>query len=610
MGDSSLSTVQGYYMKRGSIDSTYENQWNNFGLAVPSDKLSYGLFFDTAVYTGSNNLTSQTIKFLGQDYTVSSSTTTKVELAPVGGSVGLKGGESATVGDYTVMMDSIATASGGSADIFLKVCKGDVCSASTGFKSGDSKTLTVGTATVGVTVSSVAYGASAAVLVGTTSLKLEDAQTITNFPNWRANIGKTAGNSGDRIQNMTITYVQPHSSFSGSYQVLQNGQSISAPNNFFVLKNVGYETRDYYRITASTGSNSNFNGGSSSSQQGVTFKVTNPTTGVSAKVWDVGGGTFSDAVAFDLTSGYWRYLNSTSGWQDTGNSIPSIQLTDTTLNLASYNISTNTSVDRNSFTADAAFGSGEAASDRMFEIKDPSLTAAGKRKAFQIIADYSFAGNTYARFNWTTVGSLAGDSNPNYFGYNDAASNTSTNFISLGYGGSSPKTRSAFTSNFGTKVVSIDQTQIVVDVPKSENYIDVVLGREAGAATAGGTLSSKTPIQITSDVAKLDNEISDASKMTTDMVVMGGPAVNKLAADLQKVTYPTHGVDSGIPENAALVKVFQNAFGSGKVAVLIAGWDAPQTDLAVAAIQAGKVTLAEPAVKISGTVAAPSVEKA
>ena len=585
-------STSGYYVQRGNSDSTYEVNYKSYGISVPNDDIVYGLYFETAAPVGTNNLTSQTIKFMGQDYTVSSSSTTKVELAPVGGSVGLKAGESATVGAYTVKVDSIATASGGSADVFITVCKGDVCSASTSFRSGDTKTLTVGSDSVGVTISSVAYGASASVLVGTTAMKLDNGQTLTNFPNWRASVSS----SGNAITALTLTYVQPHSSFTGTYPVLEEGKSVAAPNNFFVLKNMGWEARDYHRLTASTGSNSNFGGGAASTEEGVVFALTSPSSGSAVKVWDVGGGTFSEKIAYDMTNGAWRYLNSTSGWSTAG-STPQIQLTESTLTMAV----------RNRTDMVNAPLAGASGADLVFFIQEPTLTTAAKQNAWFIVADYDYRGNGYARFNLDTGVKIGSGSNADYLLYGTTLTN-STAPLSIAYGGDTPKSRSAFTTNYGSKLVSADQTQIVIDVAKAENYVDILLGREAGTGV-GGSAVSKTPIQITFDVAKLDTEISDASKMTTDMVIMGGPAVNQLAATLLGKTYPAHGESSGIPENAALVQVVQNAFGSGKVAVLVAGWDAAETDLAVAAIQAGKVTLAEPKVKISGSVAAPEVVK-
>jgi hypothetical protein len=337
----------------------------------------------------------------------------------------------------------------------------------------------------------------------------------------------------------------------------------------------------------------------------VTLAITNPATGAAIKVWDTGGGTYSDKVAYDLTNNAWRYLNTTTGWT-TSSSVPQVQLTDLQMTLGVVNA---TCINVTACPQELQW-------DKNFLIKEPALTESGRTKAFQIAVDYNYGSNGYARFAANTTAQLGRGTDANYLIYgsqllsvdNDTIDNV--HVFALAYGGTTPKARTAFTSSYGTKLVSADQTQIVLDVPKAQNYADVLFGREAG--TAGSTVSavSKSPIQITFDVAKLDTEISDASKMTTDMVIMGGPAVNQLAATLLGKTYPTHGADSGIPENAALVKVFQNAFSSGKVAVLIAGWDAPQTDLAVAAIQAGKVTNAVPAVSISGTAAAPSITTA
>jgi hypothetical protein len=593
MNRSSMPTTSGaFYLQRGSSDTTYENAYNNYGLAIPNDNLIYGLYFDTPTYVGANNLTAQTIKFLGQDYTVSSSTTSEIQLAPVGGSVGLKAGGTATVGAYTVTVDSIATASGGTADVFLTVCKGSVCSTSTPFKSGDTKTLNVGSDVVSVTLSGVAYGASAAVLVGTTSLDLKNGQTLDAYPNWRAGIGTTS----NTVNNITLTYVQPHQSFTGAYPVLGMGQSVAVPMNFFELKNLGYESRSSYRLTASTGSNSNYDGGVASNIEGVTFALTDPTTGAAMKVWDVGGGTYSDKIAYDMTNGAWRYLNSSSGWSSASNT-PKVQLTEAVMQMVLRNATD---------MVNAPIG-GTSGADMVFLLQEPPLTAGGKTMAWYFVTDWNTGSNGYAQFN-APSGLVVGTSgNPDYLLYGKTTAND-TSLYSVAYGGGSPKVRSAFASNYGASLVSASQTQVVIDIPKAENYVDVLLGREAGAGTSGSVVS-KTPIQITSDVAKLDTEVNTAA-LTTDVVVMGGPAVNQLAATLLGKTYPAHGADSGIPQNAALVKVFQNAFGAGHVAVLIAGWDAPQTDLAVAAIQAGQVTNAVPAVSISGTVAAPTITAA
>jgi len=83
--------------------------------------------------------------------------------AAVVGETCIKAGESADFNGYTVKVDAIASASGGANDALLTVCKGAVCSASTGFKDGDSKAVTIGSDKVQVDVSRVNFGASVCV---------------------------------------------------------------------------------------------------------------------------------------------------------------------------------------------------------------------------------------------------------------------------------------------------------------------------------------------------------------------------------------------------------------------------------------------------------------
>lgn len=72
----------------------------------------------------------------------------------------LKATESADINGATITADSIATASGGSADAFITTCKGNSCTASTGFKKGNVKALNTGAGWWNVTVVDVAYGSS------------------------------------------------------------------------------------------------------------------------------------------------------------------------------------------------------------------------------------------------------------------------------------------------------------------------------------------------------------------------------------------------------------------------------------------------------------------
>src|SRR3989344_5105573 len=115
-----------YRVERGTTGAgNFEDALQDLGISMPSDNLYYNVTWDTAIFTGANNLTASTIKFLGAEYTVVSSTGTKVELSSSAGAVSIKEGESAEIAGYTVKVDSVAAS--GTARATVIVCKGDSC---------------------------------------------------------------------------------------------------------------------------------------------------------------------------------------------------------------------------------------------------------------------------------------------------------------------------------------------------------------------------------------------------------------------------------------------------------------------------------------------------
>ena len=117
---------------------------------------------------------------------------------------------------------------------------------------------------------------------------------------------------------------------------------------------------------------------------------------------------------------------------------------------------------------------------------------------------------------------------------------------------------------------------------------------------------------ITADVIKLDTEsYIDTVKVNNDVVIVGGPCINKLAAEVLDKTYPACGATSGIPENAGLIKLVADKFATGKTALLIAGWEWDDTDLAARIVQTGfpgatTTQKAASELTVTGTVASPS----
>lgn len=148
--------------------------------------------------------------------------------------------------------------------------------------------------------------------------------------------------------------------------------------------------------------------------------------------------------------------------------------------------------------------------------------------------------------------------------------------------------------------------QVVVLVPSKSLGNDVSFG---GGTTSTTTSSGsvKQVAAITSSIAKLDTELTDADKKH-NIVTVGGPAVNSLSAQLLGVPFPSYGAASGIAENTVWIRQFKDYFTPGKVVVLVAGFSADNTRLGTSVLQQYATKLkgvTADAVTLTGTVASP-----
>ena len=558
---------------------TYENQFKDLGIVAPSNaghKLLYQLRFETDVPYGALNLTGKTIKFLGKDYVVTQSSVAEIKLSATGASTVLAAGEEATVGDYTVKVVNVGT-SNGVTSVQLSVNGVGLTAAS-----GATEYVLVAGKSIPVYVKSAASttdGGWAEVLVGVTTYDLKQ-NTALEAPNvdWMVRIG--AGVAGT-YRNITLEYVQSRSGFTGSTPVLTTGTMISAPDSFFDLKFAGLESASSYKLAMSPKSG-DFNGNGVFAESGVQIKAMDSVTGVAAKVIDTGAG-FADTVAWDQTNGAWVYLNSTSGWLASAQ--PTLALTDGQL----------------------TFDVTAVGAHVLVNVTEPVLTESGLRGTWDVEYNYT-AGETGLFANITDdIGSPdVGSTTPTYLTY-EVSTPVVTN-LSVAYGGTNPKSRSGgFVSRYGVSLISSSASGIELKVPKSQLYGDLILGKETSAA-AGGAVTTQTAVPVTADVAMLDSQVTDSVKAGSDLIVVGGPCVNTIAAALLNKTFPACGADSGLTANTALIKVFPNAFATGKTAVLIAGWEAADTDLAARVVQMDKLSANDvPAVTVSGTIASPTI---
>lgn len=126
-----------------------------------------------------------------------------------------------------------------------------------------------------------------------------------------------------------------------------------------------------------------------------------------------------------------------------------------------------------------------------------------------------------------------------------------------------------------------DQQTAIVYYPDEQVTANVfILGKDAtvstGGASAGGTVHSSVP--VTTSVAKLDGEVTSADKNTKNLILVGGPAVNRLVSDLGTAgktrtleDYRTKG------DGYALIDLVNDAFVTGKSALVVAGFEAAET---------------------------------
>ncbi|MEM5777177.1 MAG: S-layer protein [Candidatus Aenigmatarchaeota archaeon] len=131
-----------------------------------------------------------------------------------------------------------------------------------------------------------------------------------------------------------------------------------------------------------------------------------------------------------------------------------------------------------------------------------------------------------------------------------------------------------------------DKDQVVLHVPADQVKAKVVVYGPGGTSstTEGGKIKKVVP--VTTIVAKLDTEV-DPTTVGKHLVLVGGPAVNRLTAQAMGLTYPTYGSSGLLPfgEGEGYIKVYDGVFKAGQVVVVVAGWEADQTRMATSLLQ-------------------------
>jgi hypothetical protein len=175
-----------------------------------------------------------------------------------------------------------------------------------------------------------------------------------------------------------------------------------------------------------------------------------------------------------------------------------------------------------------------------------------------------------------------------------------------------------YVTAWGTKVVfdTSGAGTATITYPDSQVYHLVAVGENPSwttAATEAGTYKTYAPLSL--PVAKLASEVTPADRANANIVLVGGPCANSLVQALvdagkldASMTCAGGNPGPAWTPGAAYVKVVEDAFATGKIALVVAGTNAADTRLATSLLSQGKLAdQTASGVKVSGTVTAPVV---
>jgi hypothetical protein len=183
---------------------------------------------------------------------------------------------------------------------------------------------------------------------------------------------------------------------------------------------------------------------------------------------------------------------------------------------------------------------------------------------------------------------LAGDASYNRVDIATTPTFTGTKTSNSGISGT---TQNKYVDQFGS-FVTYDSTNpgtFSLSYPSSQAQATVGVGKSPAASTTGtgGTVTTQTVLPITSDIVRLDSEVTDADKTGKDLILVGGPCINTLVASLATANKFPYTCANWPGRNFGRVQLIADAFATGKTALVIAGTRADETDLAAQMVQQG-----------------------
>ncbi len=154
-------------------------------------------------------------------------------------------------------------------------------------------------------------------------------------------------------------------------------------------------------------------------------------------------------------------------------------------------------------------------------------------------------------------------------------------------------------SSMGTKIQfnepSGDPDEMTLTYPVDQKLpqLYVTSGATTTSTSGDGTL---TPVSVTVDATKLDVEVADVTAQ--NLIVVGGPCINSVAAELLGSSMDYPACTQGFKPGTARVKVFDNG---ENVAMLVAGYTGAETRVAGKVVAERYDELSGEEVEIEGT---------
>lgn len=127
------------------------------------------------------------------------------------------------------------------------------------------------------------------------------------------------------------------------------------------------------------------------------------------------------------------------------------------------------------------------------------------------------------------------------------------------------------TSNANSMKVKYPDEQVVANV--------FVLAEGASTSESGGASATtvKQAVAVKTAVGRIDSEVGDTEKSTKNLILVGGPCVNSLVSDLATASKFDYSCGSWPNQNIGVIKLVEDAFTTGKSALVIAGTTKTET---------------------------------